>query len=243
MPLTRFKLKTIANHLSKNRTYYTWFHFPSEAVFWTFTRFPFPSRIRKKMYELWDRYRYWGSIETVSKITGRTIGEVIEVLRNFRDPYPRYVEKGVPYREFLYALTVLLDLKTVIETGVARGSSTYAFLSGLRETGGQLYSIDIDPDVGELVPPTLRRDWILLVGDSKRILPKLLEDIGDIDAFMHDSVHTPEWMFWEYQTAWPHVSKLLLSDDAHQNNAFPTFAKKVGRKPHYIYNRLGVILR
>lgn len=165
----------------------------------------------------------------------------MEVIKNFNDPYPRYVKKGVPYREFLYALTVLMDLKTVVETGVALGSSSFAFLSALNESGGCLYSIDINPNVGELIPPRLRRNWFLLVGDSKYVLPKLVKELREIDAFMHDSIHTFEWMLWEYQVAWPHIRKLLLSDDVHGNNAFPAFAKKVNRKPYYVYNRLGVI--
>ena len=235
------RLGAIYGLIGNRRTWYIWARFPSEPIFFFLRYFPFSRRIRKKATPLKVSYLKKKAQKTIAKMFNMEEREVSEVLRNYVDPYPRYIPKGVPYREFLYAIVVLANLKTIVETGVAYGSSTYAFLLGLEETGGELYSIDISPEVGSLVPKKLRRRWTLVIGDSRKKLPELLKSLKEIDAFMHDSIHTPGWMLWEYTISWPYVKKILLSDDAHQNNAFPYFAKVVKKKPYYVFNRLGVL--
>lgn len=40
--------------------------------------------------------------------------------------------------------------------------------------------------------------WTLKIGKSTKVLPKVLEDVGEIDIFLHDSEHTYENMMAEY---------------------------------------------
>ena len=151
------------------------------------------------------------------------------------------------YSADLYAKKILLQYavvrafqpKIIVETGVANGVSSAYILLALQANGrGTLYSIGLnDPQflpagkpLGWIVPQELRSKWKLLVGDSRTILPELLDEIGSTDIFIHDSLHTYEHMLWEFRRAYPHLPSggLLFSDDAKWNSAFPEFALEVG---------------
>jgi predicted O-methyltransferase YrrM len=118
----------------------------------------------------------------------------------------------------------------MVETGVAQGFSTYATLSAMKKNGkGKLFSIDYPTtyqDVGWL-PRDKFDNWKLIVGKSKDELPNLLEKLGKIDCFLHDSEHRYENMMFEFKLAWKYLRKggVLLCDEP--TNAFYDFIKKV----------------
>jgi hypothetical protein len=126
----------------------------------------------------------------------------------------------------------------VVETGVARGATSYVILSALKRAGtGRLWSVDLPPvrhDLAgghsALVPRQLRTDWELLLGTSRRLLPGLLEQLGRIDVFVHDSSHSERNMRFEYELAWTHIRSggVLISDDIHANAAFGEFVGQRG---------------
>ena len=91
-------------------------------------------------------------------------------------------------------------------------------------------------DPGWLVPEYLRSRYCLLLGDSRELLPKMLRDHPQIDIFFHDSLHTFAHQYFEYSTAWHHLSErgVLLSDDILWNQAFHTFLKQQGRRYGHI---------
>ena len=138
----------------------------------------------------------------------------------------------------LYILVRLLKPDRIIETGVASGSSSAYLLCALRDNKkGKLYSIDLPPDnlptgkcAGWIVPDHLRDYWSLHIGDSKELLKPLLEEIGEIDCFVHDSLHTYEHMIWEFRTVWEYIrpNGLFLSHDVGTNEAFFDFMKEKG---------------
>jgi hypothetical protein len=143
----------------------------------------------------------------------------------------------------------------VIETGVEYGFSTAHILQGLHDNGsGDLVSIDLpttDPKghlsdgrwdgahvketglTGAAVPEALRSRWELLLGDSRELLPMVLER-HPIDAFFHDSDHAAANMTREYRTAWDRMTEggLLLSDDINLNSAFDEFSTEHARTPY-----------
>lgn len=158
----------------------------------------------------------------------------------------------------LYLITRILRPKILVETGVSSGVSTAFILKGLSDNkNGKLYSIDLpnsDPDgviipkgkpPGWVVPDELRDKHELIIGDSKVELPKLLEKLKTIDWFFHDSLHTYEFMSWEYEQAWAHIRKegILLSDDITWNAAFSDFVEKVGAKKWAGFYSLGAIIK
>ena len=84
--------------------------------------------------------------------------------------------------------------------------------------------------VGYAIPEELRARWRLIIGDSVVELPRLLNEIGQIDVFFHDSKHTYDHMMSEFRLAWPHLREggLLLSDDANWNDSLRDFALSAG---------------
>jgi len=75
-------------------------------------------------------------------------------------------------------------------------------------------------------------------------LPPLLDDLGRIDVFFHDSLHTREHMLFEFERAWAHLKPggVLVSDDValRGHDALPSFAHSVGR-PFRTFGNLGFV--
>lgn len=123
----------------------------------------------------------------------------------------------------LYGLTRSLKPQVVVETGIGAGVSSRAILLAFEENArGHLSSIELPnprigtlPRVGYLVPGSLEQRWTRLYGASRRLLPKLLRELGEIDIFLHDSRHSYHNQRTEYRTAWPHLRPggVLISDD------------------------------
>jgi hypothetical protein len=153
---------------------------------------------------------------------------------------------------YMYPLMQTFKPEVMVETGVCAGISSSYILSAIaKNVKGKLYSIDL-PNVtyeapnkkdgvyqdiipqnvtsGYAVPDDLRKHWRLMLGDSKKLLPKLLQELGEIDVFFHDSAHTYDFMMFEFETAWPHIREggVLLSDDVDWNDALKDFSKKKG---------------
>jgi len=149
----------------------------------------------------------------------------------------------------LYLLTRHYKPNIIIETGVNHGLSSAMFLLGLcKNKKGHLYSVDLPftkrknlsekekqsrivafprgKSEGWLVPEKLRDRWTLQLGDAKILLPQILKDVKECDIFFHDSDHSYSHMLWEFNTVWPYLNSLLLSDDIQRNEAFDDFVKR-----------------
>ena len=158
-----------------------------------------------------------------------------ERLRLHADGYGDQMTKEAPA---LYCLIRLLKPRVVVETGVADGFTSAHILRALEDNGeGRLYSIDLpnsklppDKGPGWIVEGELRKRWDLRIGDAKTLLPPLLDELGEVDLFLHDSLHTYEHMTFEYRAAWPRVKPggLFLSHDVGQNAAFFDFMAEAG---------------
>ncbi len=147
----------------------------------------------------------------------------------------------------LYAVVRSLKPKTVIETGVQSGISSLYILRAIQANGwGVLESIDL-PDrpierVGEVVPNDMREKWHLHIGDSKSLLPKILDAIDSLDLFVHDSLHTYEHMTFEFENCYEYMGKggIIVSHDILSNEAFDDFCRKYGLYGLKLYN-IGII--
>ncbi len=140
-----------------------------------------------------------------------------------------------------YAACRLLQPDVVVETGVAYGVTTAFVLKALSlNNKGMLISIDLPPlgkdadaFVGFLVPEEFKNRWVLHRGTSKRILPKLLPEIGKVNLFIHDSLHT----YWNIKRELNMVTSFLarpaivVCDDIQGNRAFEEWVAAV--KPDY----------
>ena len=165
-----------------------------------------------------------------------------------RSPVTILGRVGSP-QEHLYSLIRWLRPDRVVETGVDRGISSAFILAALHDNGrGHLHSIDLptavyrDPGTGAavasnvgsgtppgfVIPQALRPLWSLHLGDSRDVLPALLERLGAIDFFLHDSEHTDEMMLREYTVSLPHIRPggILASDDVNWNSSFQQFVRQ-----------------
>jgi predicted O-methyltransferase YrrM len=121
----------------------------------------------------------------------------------------------------------------VVETGVARGLTSRVILEGLGETG-RLWSVDIPPlaarsfrsETAVAVPERLHDRWTYVYGSSRRRLPGLLRSLGDVDLFVHDSMHTRRNVLFELHEVWPHLRPggVAVVDDVQRSAGFGEFA-------------------
>jgi hypothetical protein len=71
--------------------------------------------------------------------------------------------------------------------------------------------------------------WTLLKGSSRRQLPAILSQLGDIDLFVHDSLHSERNVRFEVERAWTSLRPggALVIDDIDANSVFQTFTQTV----------------
>jgi len=138
-----------------------------------------------------------------------------------------------------YAMVRLTMPRVVVETGVHDGLGSSVLLRALEAnahegTDGFLYGFDIDPSTGWLIPTELRSRFILSIGDSVDLLPKVMAET-EIDVFIHDSEHTYAHEMSEYETCTAIFSAnaLLVSDNAHAEPALEDFSRQHGRRFHF----------
>jgi predicted O-methyltransferase YrrM len=134
----------------------------------------------------------------------------------------------------VWCLTRHLSAASVVETGVARGITSRVILEALERNGsGRLCSIDlpaldtaIHSEIGAAVPSDLRARWMYLNGTSRRRLPPLLDELGEIDLFVHDSSHTTRNLHFELERAWSALRRgAVVADDIERNEAFGDFTR------------------
>lgn len=164
--------------------------------------------------------------------------------------------------QFLYWLVRRLKPKTVVQTGVSNGLSSAYIMLALAKNGpdGRLHVIDLphifdpaDPhwtqkgylhgvvipqgkSSGWLVPDVYRDRFEVEVGDAKELLPPLIDRLGAIDMFFHDSDHTYNHMMFEFDQAMRKLApnSIIVADDISWNTSLWDLAD-THRLPGYNY--------
>ena len=164
-------------------------------------------------------------------------------------PFGTFHNGDMVLAELCYAVARTMRPKTVAETGVCYGVTSAHLLAALEGNGeGRLYSIDLPPlgknnrdYVGWLIPDELRKRWTLRRGTSRRLLGPMLQEVGTIDLFVHDSLHTYKNMKMEFELVWPRLSPggVLIADDIEGNGAFQEFAGRGDVAFHAAIRELG----
>jgi hypothetical protein len=137
----------------------------------------------------------------------------------------------------IWCLVRQLKPRHVVETGVAHGVTSRFSLEALDRNGeGRLWSIDLqslDPalrsQVGIAVDSRLADRWTYIGGSSRRKLPRLLAQLGEIDLFVHDSLHSERNVRFELARAWPVLRPggAIVVDDIDINEAFWSFTRSI----------------
>jgi predicted O-methyltransferase YrrM len=169
---------------------------------------------------------------------------------------------------FLYWLVRQVKPRTIVQCGVCNGLSTAFMMLGLVKNGpeGRLHAIDLPPvfdtrdpawtveckvyDVfipegktsGWLAPDAYRDRFEVLNGDAKKLLPELMDRLGSIDFFYHDSDHTYDHMMFEFRQAKRKLNKggLVVSDNVPWNASLWDFADEFGVPSYNFKGAVGV---
>lgn len=158
---------------------------------------------------------------------------------------------GGDYR-FLYWLTRYRRPSVVVETGVAAGWSSQAFLSALKmNRKGRLYSSDLpmfrlpDPErfVGILVEPDLREDWSLELDGDEVNLPRILAKVGTIDIVHYDSDKMASGRDFAIGLLKPRLSPggIIIMDDIFNDDWFRNYVTCAGAPFHVVDRQYGII--
>ena len=171
------------------------------------------------------------ALAEVEQNTRRLLGEIRD-----KDPFsPRWAADSLLAR-CCYLVCRLLVPAVVVETGVAYGVSSAFILKALDENGrGVLHSVDLPPlrrryneFWGIAADEALGSRWTIHRGSSRRVLPELLEGVGNVDLFLHDSLHTRRNMRREFGAVWPRLRArgVILADDVERNRVFGELRRK-----------------
>jgi methyltransferase family protein len=135
----------------------------------------------------------------------------------------------------IWCLTRHLRPHNVVETGVLHGVTSRFILEALeRNRAGHLWSIDLPPlepvrqdEIGIAVGDRFRPRWSYIKGTSKRRLPDIISKLGQIDLFIHDSLHSEENVRFEIDRAFAALRPggAIVVDDIDANWGFRTFTQ------------------
>jgi|HubBroStandDraft_6_1064221.scaffolds.fasta_scaffold02025_10 hypothetical protein len=135
----------------------------------------------------------------------------------------------------IWCLTRHLRPEKVVETGVAHGVTSRFILEALQKNGhGHLWSIDVPPlerflreQVGAAVGGRFPDRWSYIKGSSRQRLPSLLSALGQIDLFIHDSLHSERNVRFELDRAWVALRPggAIVADDIDANWGFKSFTE------------------
>jgi len=153
---------------------------------------------------------------------------------------PMLLPSGGGCLELIHGVSEAIGATRVIETGVAYGWSSLAFLLSLDKRGGRLVSVDrpypgLNVEiVGLAVPDRLRSNWTLLRQSDRVGLPMALQTMPEIDLCHYDSDKSYMGHFRTLPLLWNALRSggIMLCDDASDNAGFLDFSRQlVGRDP------------
>jgi len=144
----------------------------------------------------------------------------------------------------IWCLVRLLKPENVVETGVGHGLTSRIILEALQRNGqGHLWSIDLPPrqkvwkeQVGIAVGEKFGDRWTLIKGSSRLRLPGLFAQLGEIDLFIHDSLHSDRNVLFELTHAWAAVKGggAIVVDDVDVNWALHLFEPTISSHASFI---------
>jgi hypothetical protein len=191
-----------------------------EAVLHRWLKAEWPCSCAAEVEELWQQVR--ADLEDRSLAFGRFT-------------YGAYSDGDLAFARAVWSAVVHGHPDIVVETGVARGVTTRVILEALeRNACGRLWSIDLphpfEPGVHDqtaLAVPEIRRGrWRYVRGSSRRRLPGLVRNLGHVDVFIHDSLHTARNVLFEMREVASVLPPggVMIIDDIDLQQAFVRFA-------------------
>jgi len=188
---------------------------------------PWPCSMADEFEPLWDR------VTTALRERGLRLGP--GAFGGWNDGDPSFARAA-------WCIVSHLRPQRVVETGVARGLTSRCMLEGLIRSGqGHLWSIDLAPlidldlaeETGAAVDERCRVAWTFIAGSSRRCLPALVDDLGTVEFFVHDSMHTARNLRFELDRIWPALPAggFVLVDDVDYNRVVHDWSQRAGQDP------------
>ena len=154
-----------------------------------------------------------------------------------RHTYGQYSDADAALGRALWCTVLHTRPATVVETGVARGITSRIVLEAMERNGtGHLWSVDLphpfEPalrsQTGIAVPEDRRSRWSYVEGSSRRRLPGLLRELGRVDIFVHDSLHTARNTRFEMERAGRVLppSGMMFIDDISTHQGFAAWTRR-----------------
>jgi hypothetical protein len=181
---------------------------------------PQPSQATAEFWALWP--------EVMGELKAKGIRAGPESFKEWNDGDAGFVRA-------IWCLTRHLRPRNVVETGVAHGVSSRFILEALeRNEIGHLWSIDHPPlehvwheQIGAAVGGRYSARWSYIRGSSKLRLPSLFSQLGRIDLFVHDSLHSEHNVRFEVDRAWAALRPggAIVVDDIDANWGFKSFVE------------------
>lgn len=179
-----------------------------------------PDEITSEFWELWPR--------VIKEMVAKGVHPGPESFKGWNDGDAGFVRA-------IWLMVRCLRPRSVVETGVAHGLTSRFILEALeRNGGGHLWSIDRPPierewkaQIGIAVADHLQPRWSYILGSSRRRLPGVLNALGEIDLFVHDSLHSERNVRFEMDRAWSALrpSGAIVVDDIDVNRGFHSFTQ------------------
>jgi predicted O-methyltransferase YrrM len=159
-------------------------------------------------------------------------------------PFTRELPQGA----LLYLLVRAMRPAHVVETGVRPGYSTAWILAALEANGsGQLVSLGPGPiqgrasgvanaSVGQLVAPSLRSRWTLVLGNSVERLDEILGMGRPVDLFFYDNGPDAARARLELRKGWASLAPegILLAHHVDASPVWAEFCRWQGTEPRLL---------
>ncbi|MCI4349136.1 MAG: class I SAM-dependent methyltransferase [Thermoplasmata archaeon] len=156
--------------------------------------------------------------------------------------------RELPQGALLYLLVRAIRPQRIIETGIRPGYSTTWLLAALEANrAGNLTSLGPGPvagraagvpagSVGQLVAPSLRGRWTLVLGNSEERLEEILASGPPVDLFFYDNGTDLGRAQFELRKAWAALALhgLLLAHHVDANPAWTEFCQWQGLAPQIL---------
>jgi predicted O-methyltransferase YrrM len=212
--------------------------------------------------KLWCMQRSISSQKAIKEITGK-IPE-----KTFKEKFSKEFKKakataetapvkmgGEGSLDLIYFLSKSINPTKIVETGVAYGWSSLAFLLSLKDKRQGLlistdlpYSNETAPYAGCVVPQKLKSKWNFIQKSDKEALPEIASNVDKIDICHYNSDKSYEGRMFAYPILWKMLRDggIFISDDIGDNFAFRDFAKSQNTNIFVVrdsYKYVGVLIK